>query len=519
MAKPFIAAANQANTGSSTTGGYYFYDFNAKINHTFNDKNRLFLSAYTGKDKAYLNSKYKDSENESNSKGGLNWGNLTTALRWNHIINPKLFTNTTLTYSRYKFITGFSDESTYKDQNGDLISSNSSFEYTSGIYDLGGKIDFDYLPSPNHYIRFGINHLYHTFAPGVTSLQFQQGTTDSTTSLGQSNIYSHESALYVEDDIRFNKRLKANIGFHISSFIVKNTTYINPQPRISVNYSIAPNTSAKASYSKMIQYIHLLTNASVGLPTDLWVPVTDTIKPMIGDQYSIGLAHTLNKTYEITLEGYYKEMQNIIEYKDGVSFLLDAGDWQKKVESGKGWAYGSELFIQKKTGKFTGWIGYSLSWTNRQFEQINFGKVFPYKYDRRHDISVALLYDFSDKFNMGLTWEYGSGNALTLPVATYLMPTGMAYNDPNSFFQDNTTVNHFQSRNSFRTPAYHRMDISFNFVKKLKWAERTWNISIYNVYNRLNPFFLNFETETGSTKLIQYSLFPIIPSFSYNLKF
>lgn len=527
LAKPIIKAISKEQTGSAINAGYYFYDLNAKINHTFNDKNRLFLSAYTGKDKAYIVDEAKYSDYKYKEAAKLFWGNLTTALRWNYIVNPKLFANTTLTYSRYGFVTGFSDQNEYTNQ-GVTIKDFSSFEYNSGIYDVGGKIDFDYLPSPNHYVRFGINHIYHTFSPGISTLKYQDANEDTTVSAGQEDIYSHESSVYIEDEMKLGALLKVNLGLHGSLFQVNGKSYFNFQPRVSLNYLLSEKTSLKASYSRMAQYIHLLTNATVGLPTDLWVPVTDSIKPMLGDQYSLGIAHTLNKTYEISLEGYYKDMQNIIEYKDGVSFLTDGTDWQKKVEMGKGWAYGAELFVQKKTGKLTGWVGYSLSWTNRQFTNINFGEVFPYKYDRRHDISIALLYDFSEKFNMGLTWEYGTGNAITLPVSTYPIASGInnTMNDPYNYYY-NPTVNYYQEKNSYRTPAYHRMDISFNFVKKLSWAERTWNISIFNLYNRLNPFYIAFEEDyedytgngTLTKKLFQYSLFPIIPSFSYNLKF
>lgn len=508
--------------GQEVSAGYYFYDVNAKINHTFSPKNRLFLSIYTGSDKASanINSSYSYSGTKTTdiSKNKLVWGNLTSALRWNYLINKKLFSNTTLTYSKYRFLVGLGLKSTYEQTGFPTSSQEFSFDYTSGIYDVSAKIDFDYLPNPNHFIKFGISNIYHTFTPGVSAFKStqQEGSfnQDTTVKFGAESIYSHELGAYIEDDIKIGDKLKVNVGIHLSSFLVQGQTYFNPQPRLATNYLVTKNTSLKASYSIMNQYIHLLTNGTVGLPTDLWVPVTDKIKPMTGKQFALGVAHTIAQGYELTVEGYYKTMDNIIEYKDGVSFLLEAGDWQNKVESGKGWAYGSEVFLQKKTGKTAGWIGYTLSWTNRQFENLNFGKVFPYKYDRRHDISVAITHTFSEKFNMGMVWVYGTGNAITLPIATYSIAPTLGYNNYSPSLQ------YYEARNSFRTPAYHRMDISFNFVKKKKWGERTWNLSVYNAYNRQNPFYLYFGNKPNGDKVLnQISLFPFIPAFSYIAKF
>lgn len=272
--------------------------------------------------------------------------------------------------------------------------------------------------------------------------------------------------------------------------------------------------SIKAAYSTMAQYIHLLTNAGIGLPTDLWVPATENVLPMFSNQIAAGWAYTYKKKYEVSVEAYYKTMSNLIEYKDGASFFGGDSNWENKLERGDGLAYGAEFFVQKKNGPLNGWVGYTLSWTNRTFENLNFGETFPYRYDRRHDVSIALSYDFADKADIGLVWVYGTGNAVSLPIAKY--PS--ANEDP--FFYYNTPVDYFENRNGYRMPAYHRLDLSLNIYKKKKWGEAVWNVSIYNTYNRQNPFFLFIGNNNfGEPNLRQVALFPIMPSISYAFKF
>jgi len=271
----------------------------------------------------------------------------------------------------------------------------------------------------------------------------------------------------------------------------------------------------------MTQYILLLTNSGIGLPTDLWLPVTDKIKPLQSWQYAAGIFHNLNNGIEISLEGFYKSMHNLIEYKEGADFFSAAQAWEDKIEIGDGNAYGAEVLIRKQTGKTTGWIGYTLSWANRQFDNLNFGNVFPYRYDRRHDISIALTHQLNDKIDFGLVWVYGTGNAVSLPIEKYPSVGIFSMYDYYDYYSN---VQYYEGRNGFRTPAYHRLDLGVNLHKKLKRGERTWSFSIYNVYNRKNPFFIYFSSEStfGSkptTRLKQISLFPLIPSFSYSFKF
>ena len=292
-----------------------------------------------------------------------------------------------------------------------------------------------------------------------------------------------------------------------------NKNYWSLQPRISGRYLLNGNSSVKASYASMTQFMHLLTNAGIGLPTDLWLPATERVKPQLAHQWAAGYAKTIKGKYELSLEGYYKIMDNLIEYKDGASFFSTDQDWQDKIESGRGWSYGGELLLEKKLGKTTGWIGYTLSWTNRQFENLNFGEVFPYRYDRRHDLGVAVTHEFNDRVSVGMVWVYGTGNAVTLGLERY-QPASI------SQFDWYSEVEHIEGRNNYRMPAYHRLDLSVNLKKDRKWGQRTWSFGVYNVYSRQNPFYLEFGYDnSGNRKLFQYSLFPIIPSFSYSFKF
>ncbi|MDB9931687.1 TonB-dependent receptor [Flavobacteriales bacterium] len=522
LARPVIKAAAKSQ-GTNLVAGYYFYDLNAKINHKINDNNRLFLSTYAGNDKFYANSQesytFNAIESTYDSENILKWGNAIATLRWNSIINDKLFVNTTLRYSKYNFNVGFSETSTEKGPGVDNTNS-FSFNYISGIEDWSGNVDFDFVPSPNHYIKFGIGNTYHTFSPGVNQFKTTEAAGSIDTTFGSRNQYAHEASIYIEDDLKISELLKVNIGLHGSAFFVNNTNYMSFQPRFSGRYLLDETMSIKASYARMAQFLHLLTNTSIGLPTDLWVPATDRIAPQTSDQIAIGFAKTLKKQYEVSVEGYYKWMNNLIEYKDGASFFGSETDWQDKVESGRGWSYGGELLLEKKLGKTTGWIGYTLSWTNRQFDNINFGEVFPYKYDRRHDLGIAVTHKFNKKvdkkgrdkwIDVGAVFVYGTGNATTLGLERY---NGAG----NGSFFGNEIV-HIDGRNNYRMPNYHRLDLGVNIHTKLKRGERTWSFGLYNAYSRQNPFYLFFGFENNERVLKQISLFPILPSFSYNFKF
>jgi outer membrane cobalamin receptor len=514
LARPIIKKASKGEE----VAGYYFYDLNAKINHKLNDKNRIYLSSYSGDDKAYAISKYKYTNDigsgfTSRDEAGLTWGNITGALRWNSIVTKKLFSNVTATYSRYRFKVYADSEE--KQTNPDSASFYHT-EYFSGIRDVAIKADFDFLPTPDHYIKFGGQALQHLFTPGVLSYR---STEKSDTTLGAQTIRSNEFFVYAEDDFLITPKLKANIGLHASGLSVESKFYKSLQPRISARYLISPQLSWKASYAQMTQFIHLLTNAGIGLPTDLWVPATAKIGPEHSYLTSMGGAYNLNNKYEFSIEAYYKKMNGLIEYKEGANYLNIESDWQTKVDVGKGQSYGAEFFAQKKTGRWSGWIGYTLSWTNRTFANINEGKTFPYRYDRRHDLKIAAIYQWKPTKDLSMTWVYGSGNAVTLPQSSYSQMDSRP-NNPYFNYANDPSVQFYNGRNSYRMRAYHRFDISYTTTKKKKWGERSWTFGVYNAYSRRNPFYLDIDRDkNGNKKFVQYSLFPIIPSVAYRFKF
>jgi len=500
LLSPIVRAA------SGSEGGLYFYDLNFKVNHKISDKDRVFLSFYNGLDKLKFATGGRFTGDISYG-GYLKWGNTLGAARWSHVFNSRLFCNTSVTYTKYHF--GVGQE--VKDLKNDTKQSS---DYLSGINDWSGKVNFDFMPSPNHYVRYGGAYTYHTFKTGAQQYKTSGFDRDVDSVGGNPSIYSSEVSIYVEDDWKINNKFKINVGLHGAGFFVQDNFYKSLQPRFSARYLLPYNWSIKASYASMMQFVHLLSNSNVGLPTDLWVPATKLIKPQRSYQGAVGLAKGLKSNmYEISVEGYYKEMKDIIDYLDGANFIGQSTNWESKVAQGRGWSYGAEFLFQKKKGKYTGWIGYTLSWTNRQFSKINEGKPYPYKYDRRHDISFVNIYKISNKVDIALTWVYGTGNAISLPLQSYVAAG-------NSTAPFGNEVQYYGSKNNYRMPAYHRMDFSVNKHKKKKWGRVTWSFGAYNVYARQNPYFLYFSNnQYGRKQLTQVSIFTFIPSISYNFKF
>jgi hypothetical protein len=495
LAQPFI----KAQTDGVNTG-YYFYDLNAKANIKLSEKDHLYISGYFGNDRFYA----KEKQTDYSTNGGLKWGNATAVTRWNHLFSNKLFGNLTAHYSRYNFDVNNEEKS--------RTNSNEFYKlrYFSGIEDVSAHYDVDYLPSPNHFIKIGTGITFHQYKPGaIQAKESAPGSSPVDTLIKYNFINAKETDSYVEDDIRLSAKLKSNIGLHFTTFTVDNKTFTSLQPRIALRYLITNDLSAKVSYAQMNQYIHLLTNSGIGLPTDLWVPATSKVPPQQSQQWASGLAYNFNNKYEVSIEGYYKKMANVIEYAEGASYLDASGNWQDKVEVGKGWSYGAEVFVQRKKGKTTGLLGYTLSWTNRQFANLNFGNIFPYRYDRRHDLKAAIVHKVSKRVELSAEWVFGTGQAITLPVEKYIDNNG-------------NEIKVYQTRNGFRMAPYHRLDVAATFTKVKKKHTRNWVFSVYNVYNRQNPFYVYLgTTDTYPSKPVfkQVSLFPLLPSFAYQFKF
>jgi hypothetical protein len=515
LVKPFIT--NSRLKGS----GYYFYDLNLKANYKFSDKDRLYLSGYFGRD--VFNFKSKSGSLSLN----MPWGNSTGTLRWNHLFNEKLFCNTSVIYNDYQFKIGINQN-------------NFNLGILSSIKDLNAKSDFDYYLNENHNLKFGFNYTYHIFNPNAVTLQTGQLDIEPN---DNNKRHAHEAALYVLDDWSMSKKLKANIGLRYAYYAqtgpydlinvdskyhpidtihyAKNSvvqTYggLNGlEPRITMRYELNDKSSIKAAYSHNNQFIHLVSQNGVTLPTDIWVPSTKTVKPQISDLYALGYFHNFkNNMFETSVEVYYKSMQNQIEYRE---FFVDdgSGNVEKDFIFGKGESHGVEFFINKQYGKLTGWIGYTLSYTNRKFAGLNNNEWYPTKYDRRHDVSFVASYELNNKWKFGATWVYGTGNAITVPDALYQV--------------SGTLYEHFTSVNGYRLPAYHRADLSATYTPKHKAKRRvegSWTFSIYNVYKRFNPFFIFLDTNgdvtkgTASVKATEVSLFPFpLPSVTWNFKF
>ena len=533
LARPIIKSVQRKQNKQDGTNNDLglrldFYDLNAKVNYKINDKHRIYLSAYTGDDglNLYYKEQRKSSSDYSTTEGGTNWGNLTTAFRWNYAISNKLFMNTTLTYSRFQF-----NVNTSLDEKRDTQLTYASVKYRSGIRDFAGKVDFDYSLSNTHRLRFGGGVTHHSYNPGALQVKVKSEDSKIDTALGNvKTLRSAEPYVYIEDDIQLGA-FKANIGLHASAFSVGSKTYSSVQPRIGLNYLLKNDIAIKASFATMYQYINLLTNEGFGLPTDLWVPSTDRIKPQASWQVALGVAKTIKEEYEISVEGYYKGMNNVISYREGSSFLGFDTDWQDKVTQGKGNSYGGEVFLQKKEGRTTGWIGYTLAWTNRQFANenpdlaINSGRWFPFKYDRRHDLSLVVTHQFSKRFTLSGVWVYGTGNAVSLPETVFYGPSD-PLNRYNYFYNPKYEIT--GDKNAFRMPAYHRLDVNFAFSKKKKHWTRTWNFGAYNAYSRANPYTIFLDSKKiqdnqGKTRYVpafrQFSFLPIVPYATWGFKF
>ncbi|MEO1438656.1 MAG: TonB-dependent receptor, partial [Bacteroidota bacterium] len=402
----------------------------------------------------------------------------------NHVFNNKLFGNATLYLSNYNFGVGYQENNTTF-RGGELIrTTDQDVGFQSDVKDKGVRMDFDYIPSPDHYIRFGLNATNHYFIPGVS--RFQETDTanefERDTVLNSSPINSWEYFGYFEDDFKLGQRLKLNLGVHASAFSLRDKTYFSIQPRLSARFLVGNHWSLKGAFSTMAQPLHLLVNSGLGLPTDLWISPTSKLKPQRSWQAAIGAATSIGKGIEISLEGYYKDMTNLVAYREGSSFFLTNNNIEDRVTQGVGRAYGGELFIQKKTGKTTGWIGYTLAWSDRQFDLLNNGERFPFKYDRRHDFTIAIVHQASKKIRLSGTWVYTTGNAINIPIREYDINT--PFNDDFLF----PIAADSGERNSFRVRPYHRLDLSVGYYKKKRWGEQSFNFGVYNFYNRRNPF-------------------------------
>lgn len=516
LIQPFLKA-----TAPLKGMGFYFYDLNAKFNVIINDKHRLYFGAYYGND-VYG---FKSTSAQTICK--FHWGNATASARWNYIINDKMFLNTSATFSYYDFNT---------EMGMDVF----NFKLKSGIRDYGLKSELTWLPTPKHNIRFGVHDVFHQCLPGQYAVQAGEGFDFA---LPKVQPYlANELSIYTHDEWDIVRRLKLNVGLRYTNFchigpftryILNNTgnvvdsityrpgelisQYNKVEPRLSMRILLDSATSIKASATLNYQFLHQISIASISLPTDVWMPCTDLLKPQTVVQVSLGVFRNFHQNmFETYIDLYYKKMYNLAEYKDGLDFSSLNINPDQLYVFGQGWSAGAEFFVKKSRGRFTGFIGYTLGYTRRQFDDLNYGNPFWAKYDRRHDVSISLSYEIlRHKLNVSALWVYQTGNTMTIPVGYY--------------FYMGSYITEFSERNGYRMPPYHRLDIAVNWtIKKTKRFETGLNFSIYNVYNRKNPFFIFLETHTNmvpetmdfsiNSKAYQMSLFPIIPSITWWFK-
>ena len=502
LAQPFLDGTNVEGTN------YHFFDLNTKINYRFSDKDRLYLSGYFGRDVLVYNLKSRDIFFR------MPYGNSTATLRWNHLFNDKLFMNVSAIYNDYDF--------SFEGGQSDF-----GVSVFSGVRDYNGKIDFDYYPTNNHELKFGVNYNYHRLTPNVANVV----TNDIEFNNDLKAKFANETAFYLQDNIKFSKSLTMNLGLRYSIF-TQLGPYISPftgteflkgepvityqglEPRASAKLTISEDASLKAGVSLNRQYLHLVSNSANTLPTDVWVPSTELVKPQIGIQYGLGYFRNFkDNKFEASIETYYKDLKNQIDYRE--SYVQNpAFDVENDFVFGDGRSYGAEFFLRKNTGKLTGWVGYTLSRTERQFDEINNGEVYAATYDRTHDLSIVANLELSNRWQLGGVYVFGTGNTFTPLRSFYLIEQN---------FQPR-----YGERNSARIDDYHRLDLSATFTPKGRDFDGyagSWTFGVYNAYNRLNPFFIYYTTETednlGSANgtAIKVALFPVIPIVTWNFKF
>ena len=554
---PIMGLVSLSMGGGAMGAGAYFYDVNAKLTHTFqNMRDKLSASYYMGDDAMYMRMNYRERDTRELYRERLNmrmaWGNILAAVNWEHCYNSRLFSNTQLSFTRYRY--GILESMLERVQSNipeESMQFEQSMSYNSSLHDLTFQTHYEWTPLPNNSLRFGAEYAYHQFRPEVSNIfLFSQDADNETrldTTLSDGTLHGHEAAVYVEDQWSPWRWLKLNIGVRGSLYGINGKVYPSIEPRVGLRALLYKDLAFKASYSYTTQYVHLLSNSDVSLPTDLWVPVTDKIAPMHSMIVAAGLSYNICNQVEASVEGYYKRSVNLLEYKDGASFFGSSTTWQDKVVMGDGWSYGVEVLLQRKTGPVTGWIGYTWSRTMRQFnregQEINFGRPFHAKYDREHDLSITLQYQINKRIDLAGTFVYGTGTRATLATQYYYDPTL------------DKEVEYFEERNNYRMPDYHRLDLGINFhfphkysawgqqeptrkqqrkiwrkpdklakhqanyeSGKYAWckdAEHLLNISIYNVYCHSNPYLMIAEGD----ELYQISIFPILPSISYTFKF
>lgn len=523
---PLVSAFNK-KSDTKVKGGYHFYDMNAKVDYSFTDRSRAYLSFYMGSDS------YRNGEDSKDMHGEdrdfcWRWGNLIGSAGWNYLINKKLFATFTGGYTRYRshIIQKQNTFVSFRDLGGQLYFQEG--HYRSAMEDVSLRASFDYRPNVDHRIRMGGDYLFHIFRPEQSNMSswYEDSVVmkANNTVFAHSQIHGHEVSAYAEDEMSLTDRFRVNAGLRFTLFHVQGTTYQSFQPRFSARYLLGRRVSVKVSYTKMNQYIHLLSNSYISQPTDIWVPVTENIRPMNAHQVTGGLAWYFHGL-DFSAEGYYKRMNNLVEYKDNGPVLPAFAGWEDRVGVGKGRSYGMELMVQKKAGRFNGWIGYTLSWSDRWFPDgtINKGVRFPSRYDNRHKIDIVASYRLSKKVELTAAWMYKSGNHITLQDVNYRPSPDLTDGETDELGEWTSGLS-ASSRNNYQLSPYHRLDLGANFYRyKRNGRMGIWNLSLCNAYFKPNPFTVRpriYQLTDGKEVVLEQTLlFLFVPSLSYTFKF
>ncbi len=507
--QPIQYFANRKNI-NEYSGWYYFYDLNAKVNFKIGNRDKISVNYFSGVDRGRITEKqtFSDTVKYSHVKN-LKWSTMMSSARWDHILTDKVFMVTTIGVTEYstRFEDGLNWETAIKPT---VKLSSLDYTQTSGNRDFFIKSLFEINKVKNHQIKTGADLIYHHYNTGSLNYKAKDTYTNQDTSIGDKQIYSEEKVVFLEDNWKPTRKLNLNFGLSFNSINVKKTHYHLLQPRFTGNYAFTKNFYINTSFTRMQQNLQILPNNSIGLPIDIWIPVTNYLKPQISDQFTFGTGYYFKNKYKISVEGYYKSMKNLVELKEGAFFVFGGYDWDKSFYTGKGLARGIEVMLEKQTGKVKGWVGYSLSKSDRQFAAINNGKAFPFKYDRRHQISVLLKFPTTKKhWNFSISWLFSTGSPVTVPTSVYTI--------------NNKTYYEFTQRNNIRMSNYHRMDLSFTKTIVFNKNTRVWNIGAYNLYSHINPLFIStsFLVSNTSSKLKFYEvgLLPLIPFVSYEISF
>ena len=543
LSAPAVAIVNKITKkdGTRLRARYAFHDLNLKVNHIFNDRSRMYLSLYNGNDVLKGGSTDfpdQDSDNNYNydSDVSLRWGNIMATAGWTYVFNNRLFGKVSGVFTRY--------HSRLRNTEHDVVGNEGDEDYSdsfrenetnTGITDFGLRTSFDYLPASAHHIRFGGDYLVHRFHPEYNRSVAYEKNEETSVEIGQEFandlLWGHEAGVYAEDDWTLSSAVRLNAGLRFSLFNVQGKTYTGLEPRVSLRWLLDDNLSFKASYSRMNQYVHLISNSFISLPTDAWMPVTRKLKPLISDQVSAGFYYNLNKEYNFSVEGYYKTLDNLLEYRDGHTFTPSFVNWEDKLTAGEGSSYGAEFMVRKETGRTTGWVGYGLSWSDRQFDELNQGARYPARFDNRHKLNIVVMHKISPKVELSAAWSYASGNHVTLSLENYYENgTGSPTNNDNHYMDASESIDYYEGRNNYQLPAYHRLDLGIKIYRpKKKGRMGIWTVSIYNVYSRMNPFMIYKSDKTVPDPGSSYGknvpvfktigIMPIIPSISYTYKF